>query len=61
MEVYYFDENKVVIISHGRILNQCLEVLKNNNNKCFVVDLFRSKPISKKLILRLKNIFIQHI
>jgi len=50
-----FDENKVVIISHGRILNQCLEVLKNNNNKCFVVDLFRSKPISKKLITTLKN------
>ena len=50
-----FDENKFVIISHGRILNQCLEVLKNNNNKCFVVDLFRSKPISKKLIARLKN------
>jgi transketolase len=50
-----FDENKLVIISHGRILNQCLEVLKSNNNKCFVVDLFRSKPISKKLIARLKN------
>jgi len=50
-----FDENKFVIISHGRILNQCLEVLNNNNNKCFVVDLFRSKPISKKLIARLKN------
>jgi len=50
-----FDPNKVVIISHGRILNQCLEVLKNNNDKCFVIDLFRSKPISKKLISRLKN------
>jgi transketolase len=50
-----FDKNKVAIISHGRILNQGLEVLKKNNDKCFVVDLFRSKPISHKLIKRLKN------
>jgi len=50
-----FHENKITIISHGSILNQCLEVLKNNNDKCFVVDLFRSKPISEKLIKRLKN------
>ncbi len=50
-----FDKNKIVIISHGRILSQCLEVLKNNNDKCLVVDLFRSKPISKKLITKLRN------
>jgi transketolase len=50
-----FNKNKVAIISHGKILNQSLEVLKNNNDKCFVVDLFRSKPISTKLITRLKN------
>jgi transketolase len=50
-----FDKNKIVFISHGRILNQCLEVLNNNNDKCFVVDLFRSKPISKRLVTRLKN------
>ena len=50
-----FDKNKIVIISHGRILNQSLEVLRNNNGKCFLVDLFRSKPISKKLIMKLKN------
>jgi len=50
-----FDKNKIVIISHGRILSQCLEVLKNNNDKYFVVDLFRSKPISKKLIAKLRN------
>ena len=50
-----FDKNKIVFISHGKILNECLKVLKNNNDKCFVVDLFRSKPVSKKLIIRLKN------
>jgi transketolase len=50
-----FNKNKIVIISHGRILNQSLEVLKNNNDKCFVVDLFRSKPISKKLIGKLRD------
>lgn len=50
-----FDKNKVVIISHGRILEQCLNVLKKNMKKCFVVDLFRSKPISEKLIKKLQN------
>jgi transketolase len=50
-----FHKNKIVIISHGRILNQCLQVLKNNYDQCFVVDLFRSKPISRRLITRLKN------
>jgi deoxyxylulose-5-phosphate synthase len=29
--------------------------IKNNNNKCFVIDLLRLKPISKKLIATLKN------
>lgn len=50
-----FDKNKIVFISHGKILNECLKVLKNNNDRCFVVDLFRSKPVSKKLIIKLKN------
>jgi transketolase len=50
-----FDKNKIVLLSHGRILSQCLEVLKNNNDKCFVVDLFRSKPVSKKLVKKLKD------
>jgi len=50
-----FNKNKVALISHGRILSQCLNVLKNNNKNCFVVDLFRSKPISKKLVEKMKN------
>jgi transketolase len=50
-----FNKNKVAIISHGRILSQCLNVLKTNNSECFVVDLFRSKPISKRLVAKLKS------
>lgn len=50
-----FNEDKIGIISHGRILNQCLEVLDNNYKKCFVIDLFRSKPISINLSRKIKN------
>jgi transketolase len=50
-----FNEDKIGIISHGRILSQCLEVLNNNYKKCFVIDLFRSKPISINLSRQIKK------
>lgn len=49
-------ENKFAIISHGRILKNCLKSLKQLENNFFLVDLFRSKPISKNLINLLKNV-----
>ncbi len=51
-----YSENKFAIISHGRILKNCLKSLKQLENNFFLVDLFRSKPISKNLINLLKNV-----
>lgn len=45
-----YSENKNVVISHGKILHNCLKTIKELNNNFYLVDLFRSKPISKKLI-----------
>lgn len=45
-----YSENKNVIISHGRILHNCLRTVKELYDDFYLVDLFRSKPISKKLI-----------
>ena len=45
-----YSENKNVIISHGRILKNCITTIKELGNDFYLVDLFRSKPISKKLI-----------
>ena len=51
-----YTENKIAIISHGRILHNCLKTLNAYKDKCFVVDIYNSKPISEKLIYKLKNI-----
>lgn len=45
-----YSENKNVIISHGRILHNCVRTVKELYDDFYLVDLFRSKPISKKLI-----------
>ena len=51
-----YSDKKVAIISHGRILHNCLMTLKKNHDKCFLVDIFCSKPISNNLIEKLKDI-----
>lgn len=51
-----YAENKIAIISHGRILHNCFKTLNAYKDKCFIVDLYNSKPISEKLIYKLKNI-----
>ena len=48
-------ENKIAIISHGRILHNCLNTLKKYPRDCFIVDLFNSKPISEDLAIVLSN------
>ena len=45
-----YSESKNVIISHGRILHNCVRTVKELYDDFYLVDLFRSKPISKKLI-----------
>ena len=45
-----YAKNKNVIISHGRILSSCVASIKENHEEFYLVDLFRSKPISKKLV-----------
>ena len=50
-----YSENKNVIISHGRILHNCIKSVKELHDDFYLIDLFRSKPISKKLIELLKN------
>ncbi|MDA9794587.1 hypothetical protein N8129_04050 [Pelagibacteraceae bacterium] len=50
-----YSKNKNVIISHGRILGNCLRSIKELSEEFYLVDLYRSKPISKKLIDLLKD------
>ncbi len=45
-----YSDKKKALISHGRILHNCLHSLNELNDDFFIVDLFRSKPISKKLV-----------
>ena len=50
-----YSENKYAIISHGRILHNCIKAINELNDKCYLVDLFRSKPISSKFIDKVKH------
>ena len=43
------DKDKIVLISHGRMLHKCLEVYNNKLNKFVCVDILRSKPFPKDL------------
>ena len=45
--------DKIVLISHGKILQKCVEIAQKAPDKYFCVDLFRCKPISAKLIKNL--------
>ena len=41
------DENKIVIISHGKMFHKCLEIFKSEPKKFTCVDMIRSKPFPK--------------
>ena len=43
------DKKKVVLISHGKVLHNCMELYKNEPEKFICVDIFRSKPFPKNL------------
>jgi len=43
------DENKIVLISHGKMLHKCLEIYKKEPDKFICIDIFRSKPFPKNL------------
>jgi len=43
------NNDKIVLISHGRMLHKCLEIHNNEPNKFICVDIFRSKPFPKEL------------
>ena len=43
------NENKIALISHGRIFHRCLEICNKEPNKFFCVDIFRSKPFPEDL------------
>ena len=51
-----YSESKYAIISHGRILKNCLKTIDEMGDSYFLIDLFRSKPISKKFSKLMKNI-----
>lgn len=50
-----YNEKKSAIISHGRILHNCLKAIDELGENFYLVDLFRSKPISKNLIEKLSK------
>ena len=51
-----YSKDKIAIISHGRILKNCIKSLKEMKDNVFIIDLFRSKPISNKFCKTLKNV-----
>ena len=49
------DENKIVIISHGKMFHKCLEIFKSEPKKFTCVDMIRSKPFPKELSKSINN------
>ena len=43
------DKNKIALISHGKMLHKCLELVNKESDKLFCVDIFRSKPFPEEL------------
>ena len=43
------DKDKIVLISHGRMLHKCLEIYNNKPNEFVCIDMLRSKPFPKDL------------
>ncbi len=48
--------NKIAIISHGKIFNNCWNAFKKNTNKYVFINLFRAKPFPEKLVQTIKRI-----
>ena len=48
--------NKVALISHGKMLHTCVEVVNSNSDSFFAIDLICSKPFPSDLINLLKNV-----
>ncbi len=46
---------KIALISHGKMVHICAEVVKQNPNRFFAIDLIQSKPFPKNLIELLSN------
>ena len=49
------EEDKIALISHGKMMHKCFKLYKNEPNKFFCVDIFRSKPFPKTLPTMLKK------
>ena len=47
--------NKIVLISHGKMLHKCLEIYNKEPKKYICVDIFRSKPFPKDLSKTIAN------
>ena len=43
------NNDKIVLISQGRMLHKCLEIYKNKSDRFVCVDILRSKPFPKEL------------
>ena len=43
------NNNKIALISHGKMLHKCLEIFNNEPDKFICIDLFRSKPFPNEL------------
>lgn len=43
-------KDKIVLVSHGKMTHTCLEVVENNPNSFFAIDLIQSKPFPNDLI-----------
>ena len=41
--------NKIALLSHGKMVHACLEVVNENPEKFFLIDLIRSKPFPEDL------------
>ena len=46
---------KVALISHGKMVHNCLDIYKKNSSKFICVDLFRTKPFPKDLAKEIKK------
>lgn len=49
-------KQKTAIISHGKILHNCIEAFKNDKNKYILINLFKAKPFPKNLAKDVKKI-----
>ncbi len=49
------EENKIALISHGKMIHKCLELQIKEPDKFFCVDIFRSKPFPKTLPKKLNK------